>query len=600
MSEAVVLMLGAAVAALMSLGLIRLGHREGGVAFAVAWWCLFASGFANRLSVDHAWVAPFVPIFGTLFAAFLVHGALRMSGRGDAYLRPLWLAALGIVVVRVTAHSIVEEAQSQILAALVITAAAALSTVLLLEPVGRRANLFDRAVAAGMPTVIAASTYYTWLKYTGQPVTPAMYLWLLVGNGVCTMQVAAYIDRTTRSMQALRSEASRSREARESAEERYRQLTDQASDMITELDFDGRILYANPAHETILGLKPQNLVGQLIDYIFPRDDPADTTRRREKLQDAVAHRRHVKARDNQGEVCYLECDIARVRLDETEERLVVTSRDVTQRVLEDQQRDAGQQELRSLVEAHTLALDTSLERLRRSERLASMGTLAAGIAHQINNPIGSIRMGAEYALTFAEDSSDKARDEALDALRQIVEHAKRCGKIVSSMLQFARNEPTPKQEEDLAEIIQRVCDQSETFARRNTASIDTSSVVGPLVVFGSAIELEQAILNVIQNACESSEGAVRVKVKGACHLGAITIVVQDNGRGMTPEEIERAMEPFYTTRIGRGGTGLGLSVAHGVVTDHGGYLSIESTPGQGTMVLISLPTYEGEAELVAV
>ncbi len=592
MTEAAVFATATIFVVATSFGLVRLGYKAGGLSFALAWWCVYLSGGARALSESLPWLSPLVPLLGTCFPAFLVSSALYMTGRVNSFYRPLWFACFAVVAVRLALMPFVSEAVSQTMALVVISAGVLTTSVLLLRPPRRAPTVFEQAIAVMMPAVIAVSAYYTWLTATGQSSTTAQFVWLLVGNAISTTQVAAYIDRAARRIDDLSTDALRSRDARDFAEARYRQLSDQASDMLTEIDLTGRILYANPAHQTLLGFDPEHLVGRYIDEVFPPGPGVGGAPNSTQVAQTVSHRRLVRARDHENRIRFLECDVARFQLDEGDERIIVTSRDVTQRILQEREHKAGQQQLESLVEERTLALDTSLERLRHSERLASMGTLAAGIAHQINNPIGSIRMTAEYALAVAGESAEKDTEQTHESLQQIVEHAKRCGAIVSSMLQFARNEPTPKHSVDLAEIIQRVCDQMKSLARSQSAVIDTKLLIGPLRVFGSAIELEQVMLNLVQNACESSDGPVRVEVKGNRVQGAIWIAVTDDGRGMSHEQVEHALEPFYTTRLGRGGTGLGLSVAHGVVTDHGGYLWIESAPEQGTTVSVSIPAYD--------
>lgn len=587
---------------IVSAVLFRLGYRHGGVDFALAWWALFLS--AGFVALSDRWPPAeyIVPVCETAFPFFLLTGSLYMTRRVEPPFWPIWCVAAVVALARSLAAPALSDLASQVTDVGVVTLCVLIASTVMLTPPGRRPTAFERAIAFSLPAVPLAAAYYTWLVANDLPRVPGFYAYLLAANGIGVIQIAAYVGRTARRIDRLAADASRSREAMALVEERYRKITEQSSDMITEIDLNGTILYANAAHETILGLKPAMLVGRSVDFVFPRQADEGGYEKTD-MPSTASHRRYVTATDRDGNKHYLECEVARFRLDDledpevAEERLVVTSRDVTQRVLEAKRRDAGQQELRELVEARTVALDTSLERLRRSERLASMGTLSAGIAHQINNPIGSIRLGAEYALTVAEEGDEDVRKTVLDSLHEIVEHAKRCGEIVSNMLRFARNEPTPKQREDLSAILIRVCKQSEAFARTEAAAIDTSGVEGPLPIYGSAIELEQAFLNVVRNACESSNGPVHVEVRARNDRGAIWVAISDDGRGMSREQVDHALEPFWTTRLGSGGTGLGLSVAHGVVTDHGGLLSIESQPEKGTKVLISLPEFEEAAAL---
>ena len=232
--------------------------------------------------------------------------------------------------------------------------------------------------------------------------------------------------------------------------------------------------------------------------------------------------------------------------------------------------------------------------LQKARRLVAMGTMAAGIAHQINNPIGSIQMSSELALATPDD--DIERDAVVrDALENAVAQSQRCGRIVSSLLQFARNEPTPKQSENLAGLVRRAAAATEPYAAGLGVDIDVAEVETPLPVHASAIELDQALLNVLRNACEATEDRGRVRISVVRSGRQATVTIEDDGRGMSDAEIDRALDPFFTTRLGHGGTGLGLSVTHSIVSDHGGLLSIESERGTGTSIRIAIPLLEDEA-----
>ncbi len=390
--------------------------------------------------------------------------------------------------------------------------------------------------------------------------------------------------RFARRMDALRIENDRLYEARALFETHYRDITELANDPITEIDESGRIIYANPAHQGILGFRPDEMIGYSVLNLLQPGEPISETFAR------PPHKRVLVAPHADGGERTLECNIRPIELDSGERRLLVTTRDVTERVASERALEAGRVELEALVEERTSALRSSLAELQRADRLASMGTLAAGIAHQINNPVGSIQMSAELALLSEGDSDE--RDIWRGALENGVEQAKRCGEIVSSMLQFARNEPTARFRQDLAELVLRVCSQSESYARSRLAIIDTRGVDGPLPIHASAIEIEQALLNIVRNATESSPDPVHVQVRTRRIDGFAEVTISDDGNGMADDEVEHAFDPFFTTRLQRGGTGLGLSVAHGVITDHDGVLSIESRLGRGTSIVLRLPLSE--------
>lgn len=232
-------------------------------------------------------------------------------------------------------------------------------------------------------------------------------------------------------------------------------------------------------------------------------------------------------------------------------------------------------------------LKASQAQLRETERLAAVGTLAAGIAHQINNPIGGIVAASEFALmSEGDEDSPKIHHEALETAR---DEAKRCGRIVKSVLKFARDEPTPKWVEDLNPIVRRASELARSYVeeRGGLLTIETTQDALPAMV--SPIDIEQVVLNLVRNAAESRTTGVEVRVRTLRSNDNAEISITDNGRGILEEERAQLFDPFYTTRLDEGGTGLGLSVVHGVVGDHAGKLEIESMSIGGSKFRVMLP-----------
>lgn len=262
-------------------------------------------------------------------------------------------------------------------------------------------------------------------------------------------------------------------------------------------------------------------------------------------------------------------------------------RDVTERVRAEAMATRYQNHLEELVEERTRELLESRDRLRQADRLVAVGTLAAGVAHQINNPVGSILNSAEYALMCEEDVDAKAIWKR--ALEVNAAEARRCAEIVRSMLQFAREEPVAKQVEDVNQIVRRSCRATEHYARQCGARVDVVLSQDPLMVEVSPIEIEQVFVNLLRNAMESRESGVVVEVRSQRKAGLARVGVTDNGHGIDPDHANRIFDPFFSTRIQSGGTGLGLSVAHGIVSDHGGEIRVSSECGKGTAIVVELP-----------
>jgi signal transduction histidine kinase len=267
--------------------------------------------------------------------------------------------------------------------------------------------------------------------------------------------------------------------------------------------------------------------------------------------------------------------------------VVGTTLDITDstRSIEELQRYRHQ--LEELVEQRTAELEESRQRLRHSERLASIGTLSAGLAHQVNNPVGSILAAASYARLCEGDPDEIAtlRKGMLD----IEAEARRCGEIVRGKLQFASDRPANKKQiaiDPLLESLRSVLRRSEA---ENAANLSVEYEGPSPLVLASAIELEQALANLIENAFQSRDSGSQVVLRRTTEHGQVRIEIRDDGRGITKEAVGHVLDPFYTSRLERGGTGLGLSVAHGVVRAHDGELRIESEVDVGTTVIVTLP-----------
>ena len=237
-----------------------------------------------------------------------------------------------------------------------------------------------------------------------------------------------------------------------------------------------------------------------------------------------------------------------------------------------------------------LEAERARERLRHAERLATVGTLASGIAHQINNPLNNILLTAEHAL--GEDGPAAARHRRA-ALEACAEEAKRCERIVRGLVAFARGEPGEKWTEDANRLLARARDLTAACAAQHRATVELELSEAAVPIRANPIALEQALVNIIQNAIESRPEA-RVQLRTERRGETVRITVRDDGRGMDREAIRHLFDPFFTTRAAEGGTGLGLSVAHRIVADHHGTINVDSRPGEGTLVSVDLPLAPAE------
>jgi signal transduction histidine kinase len=223
-------------------------------------------------------------------------------------------------------------------------------------------------------------------------------------------------------------------------------------------------------------------------------------------------------------------------------------------------------------------------RLFAAQRLSTAGTLAAGIAHEINNPLGGM-INAVRALR--EGTLDAAkRTEYLELVRDGLE---RIRAIVQKILQL-RPRPFEPRPVALRDVVGQAIAFLEHRARAKGVEVRNGVAADLPPVQGDPLELQQAFLNILMNAvdaCVLGEG--RVDVSSAAEGASVRVVVADNGCGMDEEERARCMDPFFTTKDVGEGTGLGLAVARHIVDNHGGRIEIESAPGRGTAVTVLLP-----------
>lgn len=235
----------------------------------------------------------------------------------------------------------------------------------------------------------------------------------------------------------------------------------------------------------------------------------------------------------------------------------------------------------------------------RSEQLASVGFLAAGVAHEINNPLASIAMCAESIegrmLAMLEDGNDE-HAVIREYLRMIQNEAFRCKEITEKLLDFSRVGEVKRQETDLAELVQGVIDMLGHLGRYQRRKIEFHTAE-PIRASVNAQEMKQVVLNLLTNALDSIDENGEVGVNLSVRGDLAELVVTDNGCGMTPDVLEHLYEPFFTRRRGGGGTGLGLSITYRIVTDHGGDIEASSAgPARGSTFRIRLPLAERTSE----
>ncbi|KPK35416.1 MAG: hypothetical protein AMK70_05365 [Nitrospira bacterium SG8_35_1] len=255
------------------------------------------------------------------------------------------------------------------------------------------------------------------------------------------------------------------------------------------------------------------------------------------------------------------------------------------------QREKWTQTLEEEVARKTEEIRKTHASLVQTEKLASLGRMAAGVAHEINNPLTGV-------ITFAHLLRDRFPDKSqeVDDLNVIIEQSERCSKIISNLLTFARATPSEKGSCDINEVLSRTVFMLKNQEKFHHIKFDVEMDEAQFIVFGDASQFQQIFLNMFINAADAMEkrgkitvASRRVKEKGK---DFVEIEFSDEGCGIKEEDMSKLFEPFFTTKpIGKG-TGLGLSVSHGIVKHFGGTLKVESTVGKGTSFFVRLPLSE--------
>lgn len=247
--------------------------------------------------------------------------------------------------------------------------------------------------------------------------------------------------------------------------------------------------------------------------------------------------------------------------------------------------------LEQRVRERTDQLKRSQEVLYRSEKLASVGLLTSGIAHEINNPLTSILMNIDLLREEEEEGSRRWKE-----LQEISEDAERCKRIIDDLREFSRERVFSKNEVDLTELVRRTLRLSDVMIEKKKIAVHyEGDQGGSLIVRCDAGRIQQVFTNIIVNAVDALSPGGILRVRGIVQNGHAVVTFTDNGCGILPENLSRVFDPFFTTKPQ--GTGLGLSICYGIVAEHGGTIEIESQNSEdarprGTTVTVSLPLAE--------
>ena len=222
-------------------------------------------------------------------------------------------------------------------------------------------------------------------------------------------------------------------------------------------------------------------------------------------------------------------------------------------------------------------------KLLQNEKMAAVGTLAGGVAHEINNPLGAILAFSQLGLRDCEKGT-----VLHEFMTEIEDSARRCQRIVMSLLDFSRPSGGERKAVDLHAVVKQAAFLCKTQFGNKGCTLVMELPEVPTVM-GDRNQLGQVVVNLLANAYQALDGTGEIRVGTLVTDMHVELYVEDNGPGIPERYVEKVFEPFFTTKPEGKGTGLGLSISYSIVVDHGALIEVDSTPGVGTRFLIRFP-----------
>lgn len=365
---------------------------------------------------------------------------------------------------------------------------------------------------------------------------------------------------------------------RQRAEEAFRSTFEQAAVGFSHVAPDGRFLNVNQRFADMLGYTEEELLARTFAEItYPEDAEADA----EDVQSLLGGQKQSSSREKRyvrkdGHPLWVKLTASLVRHPDGTPKFFVN-------VIEDITRQKQDEETYRRLEAS----------LHQAQKMESLGALAAGIAHDMNNILAAIMGTAELMQSFCEPEGPLAR-----SIGTILRASERGRDLVKGLTNFARkglDEPT------LLDLNEIVSNEIELLRRTTLQKVEVRSELDPglACILGELSAISTALMNLCVNAVDAMPQGGTLAVRTRMLPGAwVELSVSDTGQGMPPEVLARAMDPFFTTKPVGKGTGLGLAIVYGVIKAHGGTVELQSEPGKGATVALRFPASTGNAEPV--
>jgi PAS domain S-box-containing protein len=374
-------------------------------------------------------------------------------------------------------------------------------------------------------------------------------------------------------------------------QKKYRLLVENSPDLILELDRDYRILSCNPTMAKSLGCDHhEELLGKSIRLFLP-DEVF-----KERL--AVAEKAFEQGKRQQFEDEHNGKYFYSVMIPNLENETVqIVAHDITERKAAEDKLFKYKEHLEDLVEERNIELMQEMSERERVEKmalaaqkLADLGLLTTGVAHELNSPLQGLQSVSDYLIMNIDEarSSQEFLEEQVEIIQESIS---RCAKIVRSLRYYAHITPDDYTEQELDDLINSTLVLAKHhFERNDNISIVTEIEEDLPLILCNRDQIMQVLINLLTNARDAMPegGEINIQVGHIPEQGLVELKVIDNGKGIPPEYQDQIYKPFFTTKPVGEGTGLGLFIVSGIVRAHGGEIEVDSTPGEGTTVTLTL------------
>ncbi len=370
-------------------------------------------------------------------------------------------------------------------------------------------------------------------------------------------------------------------------------LIDTAQAIVLVLDTEGRIVRFNPFMEALSGYRLEEVRGK--DWFSTFLSAQDHTRIRELFERAVGD---IQARGNENPIVTKDGQERTIRWNDKTLKdgdgnvvgLLTIGQDITERVRAEEALKAYSARLEVMVDARTRELQEAQEQLVRREKLAVLGQLAGGVAHELRNPLGAIKNAAYFLnMVLAERQPDSHVQETLEILEKEVGTSER---IISDLLDFARAKQPTRRKADLNQVVQAALSRTEI-----PESVETVAQLDKELppILADPHQLDQVFGNLIRNGVQAMPDGGRLVVQAGMEDPEwLTVSITDTGVGISEENREKIFEPLFTTKAK--GIGLGLALAKTLVEGHGGTIEVQSAVGKGSTFTVRLPLAKEQGE----